>query len=217
MNGILFKPDMIQAIIEGRKTQTRRVMKPQPPDDAGLIYACNTYSLEIDGEFQPLPKPRYHIDHIGQTLYIKEAWKTLDIYDGLKPRELPRDAPIYFAFKLGESEWLGLGKWRSPMFLMEWMARYFIQITDVRPERLQDITEEDALKEGIASFKSPLPKMPELIMYYWGEKIPEHIFQSAEETYANLWNSINGEGSYESNPYVWVYSFKLVTPDKKIG
>jgi hypothetical protein len=123
MKGILFRADSIKAIVEGRKTVTRRVIKPQPPNTAIMAD-----SEDIKSRYQ-----------VGDVVYIKEAyWKDIDgsLFDYADaPRELIPDFCTLV----------------SPLFMPEWAARYFIRIKDVRAERLQDIltTAKDVFLEGL--------------------------------------------------------------------
>ena len=100
MKGLLFKPDMLRAYREGRKTVTRRVINPQP--QIVCLERTNFGSESIAGVFQedvqPLtwrvtPHPRYRV---GETVYVRELWATEKKYDGLKPSELPHDAKIFY-------------------------------------------------------------------------------------------------------------------------
>jgi len=230
MKGILFKPDMIQAIVEGRKTQTRRVIKPQP--DMGLpesdryshISVGKYHPTKIDKDGEEYPgdeifgaytddgewgwKSHYQV---GETVYIKEAWATEKRYNHLKPSKLPQTATIFYVSD-GVGEWpidLSIGSLRSPLHLPEEFARYFIKITDVRAERLQEITEEDALKEGItimagthqAFAKNPATNKLELIGH------PEPY--TARYHYESLWDSLNKDYPWESNPWVFRYEFEF--------
>jgi hypothetical protein len=137
-------------------------------------------------------KPRYQVDEV---VYIKEAhafiyypdMKTAVAYaDGeakeIEFRILETTDPIT---RLVE-HW----HWKSPLFMPEWVARYFIKITDVSAERLQEITEEDAIAEGcpgIATHKS----------------YPRQY----RDSYEALWDSINPKQKWDTNPWVWKYSF----------
>jgi hypothetical protein len=187
MKGILFKQDMIQAIIDGRKTQTRRVIKPQPDADR-LIHACGVYAWELDGAFVGESKCRYRI---GETVYIKEVWAY-----AMNPLPLQKQRIIYRASETDFSHWeeIIIGKWRSPMFLKAEDARLFPVIRGIRAERLQEISDADCLAEGIR------PQTPAEAMN-WGQKYRSDFCQ--------LWNSINKDYPWESNPFVWVISFKL--------
>jgi len=170
MKGILFKPEMIQQIVNGSKSVTRRVIKPQP------IVAENYKGITIeDLEFDGF-KPHYHV---GEVVYVKEAW--CESYYG---------EPICYKLDGGESPG-PKGFWRSPLFMPARAARYFIQITDAKPQRLQEITEEDAEKEGLISQR----------IYDCG---------TCRLKFKLLWDSINPRYPWESNPWVFVYSFKLV-------
>jgi len=184
MKGILFKPDMIQAIVEGRRTVTRRVIKPQPEDyrvshPGG--YDCPPASIVkykgkwIDlGDFEN-DYPRYQV---GETVYIKEAC-CVECYkrDGIKDACLRYDNGE-------ETRCANPHVWQSPLFMPEWAARYFLEITDVRAERLQEITLKDM----------------------WAEGMDEDMY--APTQFELLWNTINKD-KWESNPWVWVYTFRI--------
>jgi len=181
MKGILFKPDMIQAIIEGRKTQTRRLIKPQPVQfnnlgefDAGIGEA---WFHGITSDNWETRKPRYQV---GETAYIKEAWASFPAYEPHKP---------YVTYKSSVDAYrLGSTKWKSPLFMPEWAARYFLEITEVRAERLQEIRYLDIFLEGV-------PEQGGFIKNF--------------KAFERLWNSINKDYPWESNPWVWVYIFEL--------
>ena len=202
MKGILFKPDMIQAIIEGRETQTRRLsgLKEinEEPNDWELVIGSNMDSLvwlfrNSLSEILDV-KPRYQV---GETVYIKEAWATEKQYDHLKPSEIPDIAKIFYASD-GVGEWpieLSIGRLRSALHLPEEFARYFILIKDVRAERLQDIiaSDSDMRAEGI----------PLLIFDNnrtdWGEMAYQ---------FENIWNCVNKDYPWASNPWCFVYTFQ---------
>lgn len=237
MNGILMKPDMIKAIIEDRKTQTRRGIKElnQEPDrweyirtnkDGRVLFWVKADDPEQDIDKRiKLIKPRFHV---GEVVYIKEAWATEKRFDS-KPPSFFGDAatvPIWWKFNDDIPETMGLdcGRWRSPLHLPQWLARYFIQITDVRAERLQEITLADIYAEGC-----PLPEAT-----IFTDPMAGYENQaSAFEWYHDLWDSINGKvrpedrkftldnasnrhyikgqiGRYpwSTNPWCWVYKFR---------
>ena len=187
MKGILFKPDMRKAIVEGRKTVTRRVMQNQP------VLMDKVYERDFRKDAGGR-KSRYQV---GEVVYIKEPWHYLNIEEN-------KATPYDFGIEFADGEilwWTDNGnemnypldeKKRSPMFLKAKFARYFIKITDVRPERLQEITEEDTIKEGI---------VPSRQRYFR----PSNV-----EQYAALWDSINPKRPWSSNPWVWRIEFKKV-------
>jgi len=201
MKGILFKPDMIQAIIEGRKTQTRRVIKPQPhslcwadgmaDSIRGVKIIGDTGYYDYSLGFPKRVKPRYQV---GETVYIKEAWATYRANDDLTISQLPETATIFYTGEIGEYEYIG--KCRSPMMMREIFACYFIVITDVRAERLQEISYGNVKAEGIIAVNDGSLR--------GAIDIAERAFKDFKE----LWNSINKDYPWESNPWVWVYIFE---------
>jgi len=206
LKGILFKTDMIQAIVEGRKTVTRRLGglndinmigldgagQPTSPDQYRLLgihdgladfvrTAVATPSLNIGVVYHC--KPRYQV---GETVYIKEAWRPDDTFKG---GGIPRlgiqfgEAVIWKADNPDQS-----GKWHSPMMMPQWAARYFILIKDVRAERLQEIPHNEVIAEGIDITTTNYPSTK----------------------FKELWNSINKDYPWESNPWIFKYEFELV-------
>ena len=184
MKGILFKPDMIKAIVEGRKTVTRRVMQNQPVEMDKVYYKAfrKDYGCRV---------PRYQI---GEVVYIKEAHRYIQ-NDGD-----PYDFGIQYKLDSQVKWWRDNGnlmdypideKWRSPLFLKELFARHFIKITDVRAERLREISEEDAIASGISPEETPDEAPPAM-------------------RYASLWDSINPKYPWELNPFVFTYKFVKV-------
>ena len=131
MKGIQFRPDMAQAIYEGRKTMTRRPLKPQPNEVIGITptYGC---LKEI--------KPKYKA---GEVLYVKEEYS-----DYVPGCPLPVGVS-YRANHITESDGPTAIKWKPPMFMPEKYARSFIRILSVRLDRVQDIGIKDERKEGI--------------------------------------------------------------------
>ncbi len=199
MNGILFKPDMIRAIVEDRKTQTRRVIKPQPIESVAELKEHS----QLKGYFIPYASDKRMVNRnagthkndcgyvpeykVGEVVYIKEAWATENKYNYLKTGDIPRDAALCYFTPEYDYDPL-MGRQRSPLFLMEWMARYFIQITDVRPERLQEITLTDIYDEGI-------------------DVVPSY---DRIDAYKRLWDSINPKYPWTGNWWIWRYEFKKV-------
>jgi hypothetical protein len=180
MKGILFKQPMIQAIVEGRKTVTRRIIKPQPPiDSLGNIRG---------GEFSVCGRDytaRYQVDDV---VYIKEAWMETPSGKVLTRSEFEDKLKMVEVYALPEIHW------HSPMFLKAIHARYFIKIKDVRPERLQEIDSEideaahDTIKEGCPVDLIDYPTA----RYIW---------------FKNLWNSINAKWKREYNKELKIYEF----------
>lgn len=188
---ILFSTPMVQAILEGRKTQTRRVMKPQPfqHDSGWWIY---------EG-FRP--KARYNSGSRAANFPPNE-WDMLTspygcISDRLWVREtfletISTDDKIHYEYRADYSKTMADDVcWKPSIFMPREACRIMLEVTDVRVERLQDITEEDAIAEGTVRI---------------------HRYKTMVWEYETLWESINGKGSWEKNPWVWVIEFKKIEP-----
>lgn len=181
MKGIIFSAAMVNAILKGAKTQTRRIIKPQPVPD--WIRPCVGSDGVAHGYCGSGPeqgiKSRYRR---GETIYVKEQW-TLNTEGQV----------IYLAdWEEGSNQKYGMG-WRSPLFMPESASRIKLTITNVRIERVQDISADDCIAEGV-----------------WPEE-----YTQCERNWLGKWHSqwvaIHGEASWDKNPWVWVISFKQVT------
>src|SRR5258707_7546942 len=147
---ILFSEGMIKAILEGRKTQTRRVMKPQPEE--GTLYGPEWYNPEMedkDGELYPGPEIfgvyteewglKFPYGAPGDRLWVREAFREMKAgYD------YKADYPDRINFK-----------WQSPIYMPRSASRITLEITRVRAEHIQDITLEDCLAEGVPQWAKP--------------------------------------------------------------
>ena len=211
MKGILFKPDMIKAIRDKRKTVTRRLAGLKEinecPDDwklsgfnFGVVHFWNKNDVNMPAvRVKPREGGKYQV---GETVYIKEAWAGAPWQDDLPPSEMSQE-PGLLAYKACPEDinYCLAGKWRSPLFMPAWAARDFLKITDVRAERLQEITSEDCIAEGIAKE----------YRHIFFEKTSRHLI----DEYKELWNSINKEHPWESNPWIFRYQFEEVTSEHK--
>ena len=224
MKGMLFKPWKIQFIAEhpGMEIMTRRVIKPQPLNDARMISACGVWSWEFNGEFIGESKPRYQQ---GETVYLKEKalywvspilegveydkpsdWWTDCVYqdDPEIPALLADNGRLVLERSINQivegSPTIGKWEWKSGMFMPEHYARHFIKIVAVRAERLQEITEDDCVSEGY-----PLGNMSDSLNL----KQLKIAIAMRMGWYRTLWNSINKNYQWESNPFVFPYTFRL--------
>ena len=211
---ILFNTDMVNAIQDGTKTQTRRLVKSdtlkQHPNIA-VVQDENGFYLNLSGTrfYQLTPKAQK-----GDVFWVRENWATDPIYDNEKPSELDEDfSIIYYKADYDEGDFKGL-KTRPSIFMPKWMCRLFLEVVDVRIERLQDISKYDARREGIKKKRVNYDKVGLLINYY---NYSSGIFGrlSAIDSFKSLWQKINGKESWKSNPCVWVYEFKVI--DKPNG
>ena len=188
---ILFSAPMVRAILAGTKTQTRRIWK--------MPRGCSWYDGhggEAAGMVQDDEGPAWwHVSEQrcpygkpGDRLWVREAWRTEPALDPCPPREIAMvGAPVQY--EAGpHAEVLG-GKLRPGMFMPRGLARITLVVTSVRVERLQDISRGDAMAEGC-----PFPNMANAT--------------SPRDWYAALWEQINGGGSWDANPWVWVVEFR---------
>ena len=198
---ILFSAPMILALLAGTKTQTRR-----------LLYAMRTASRATCFDMRYPPPPE--VPPVGQCwtlsdwrrakpgdrLWVRETWGTCEIFDDAAPRDLPSFAPIkYYADQkiVGATAGYGLMlKARPSIHMPRRFSRILLEIVAVRVERLQDISEADAMAEGVH--------------YSLLEKIQAGQDRWARHAYKKLWETINGSDSWDLNPWVWVVEFKGV-------
>lgn len=193
---ILFSAPMVRAILAGTKTQTRRIVKPQPPDVVQSVYRPfpgepNNWQGYGAGLIHWYGRCPYGVP--SDQLYVKEAWHTSGEYNRRKPSELPDDAPIEYLEASDYGNYFLTGRYRHARFMMRWMSRITLDITAVHVERLQDISEEDARAEGV---KRHAPGCVADVAY--------------RAPYRTLWESINGRGSWYANPWVWVICFRRI-------
>ena len=187
MKKIMFndKYGLTKAVLDGRKTMTRRIV-PQSTIDK---YALLEDQTIIDDA-------RYDI---GEVVAVAQSYNELE-YDN---RSLDR-SPIDFRIVRGT---LGQSKgWNNKMFVIAEACKHHIRITDISVERLQDISEEDCLKEGIWRANNVGLKGTT----YWYHGLVNSSFRTPQEAYASLIDRISGKGTWARNNYVFVYEFELV-------
>lgn len=192
---ILFNAPIVRALLEGRKTQTRRTMKA-PKWSTGAadmeLGDDGLYAIAKATGCLARARPSYAV---GDRLWVREAWHAARSLDKTPPRDIPRDADIEHAATARGYAEIGLkGKLRPGMFMCRWMSRLTLTVTDVRVERLQDISEADAQAEGVF--------VPDA---QYAQQGPH----AAVLAYAALWDSINGPGSWDANPWVAAYTFTI--------
>lgn len=200
---ILFNAPMVRAIIEGMKRQTRRVVKPQPSRDfipnvgayhrtmvnkrTGEAFPDRVIRFGASDENEDFPCP---YGQPGDRLVMLTTWATEKQYDGTKPSRLPDNARIWSLWD-GDTKPEWCGRLRPGRFLPG-RFRHIMprsEITDVRVERLNSISADDAGKEGCGFGVNDETGGP--VARFW-----------------KLWESINGPGSWDSNPWVWAITFR---------
>lgn len=194
MKPIIFNTEMVRAIRNGKKTQTRRVMKPQPEDRwkfmGGLSFCKSDHKKPLGCVEEELKCP---YGKKGGRLWVRETFAVdaplkqvrMENEDAMGP-SVPH-GPYFRADRVHENTGL---TWRPSIHMPRWASRITLEITNVRVERVQDISVEDALKEGIRHSTMACPKME----------------------FAQLWNSINEKRGYgwDANPWVFVLCFEKV-------
>lgn len=201
---IIFSGPMVRALLDGSKTQTRRVMKPQLVYGtvAGLFNSWYLPSGQGGGTLYPNGKEKIlgtcPYGQPGDRLWVRESFcKIIGQSGGWI--ETDYQATYTHGFRLGDS--LGLKKrWTPSIHMPRAASRITLEITSVRVERLQDISEADAQAEGVTDDGS-------LVTDLDGKDRGGTI-----AAYATLWEVINGVGSWDDNPWVWVVSFKRAFP-----
>ncbi len=218
---ILFSAAMVLAILEGRKTQTRRVINPQPCEWAERFEPAPFKGYGIEGggwiqmtkdEYKQLGMAHCRYGKPGDRLWVRETWKCEELSpsgeDGVRFRadnafvmiENTREASDRWCDARRE-----YGKWRPSIFMPRWASRIDLKVLNVRVERVQKITRDDAKAEGVSPVWS-----------YDGKKDPSYFERSVLNPYvANysvLWDEINGKRGFgwDVNPWVWVVEFKVV-------
>ena len=184
---ILFSAPMVRAILDGRKTVTRRLVKPNPHTvDGGVPYADAPAWAHAEPGSAVMRCP-YGVRR--DRLYVRETWAAPHAYDHLPPRRIPQDARIHYA----ATEDRGGLLWRPSIHMPRWASRITLEVTGVRVERLRACNEVDAITEGAPWAACGAPQEG-----------------SHKAGFAQLWEQINGHGSWEANPWVWVIEFKAI-------
>lgn len=211
---ILFSSSMILALLDGRKTQTRRLffalVGSRPVYGRGFPRGCCAYEGDTDDTGWPLAQPLtggapFRIPcpygNVGDALYVRETWAPHPQYAGMKPKTMPRHEAIYRASSHMKEPWAG-GRWRPAIHMPRWASRITLEVTGVRAEHLQDISEEDARAEGMPSSDGhPV------------NGLPTSLVVEARDEFRRLWDKLNSERApWDNNPFVWVLSFKRLTP-----
>ena len=199
---ILFSAPMVRAILDGSKTQTRRVVKPQPIYDGR--FAGNWKIVGKNGHeaatCSPLVGELCPHGRQDDQLWVRESFCPIypqdPAYNGGSPIEYDYAATYQHGNRLGDC--IGIKKrWKPSIHMPRAASRITLEVTGVRVERLQDISGADALAEGITLHPNHRNK-------------PRDNICGPVQTYRDLWEKINGPGSWDANPWVWVVEFKRV-------
>ena len=226
--GMIFNAEMVRAILDGRKTQTRRIMKAQPSEDFTPMnmaletdYKARWYTpgvVDKDGYLQPASKKVFGVSNenegyscpfgaVGDRIWVRETFQgplfDYDLMDSYCKDATPFEKPEFCVYKadgVPAPEFYDADDelhccWRPSIHMPRWASRILLEITDVRVERLNSISDADAKAEGCC--------------YGRGGGIPDFAVNPADH-FPTLWASIYGEESWKANPWVWVIEFKRV-------
>jgi len=211
--GIIFSAPMVRALLDGRKTQTRRIIKPCPwPDDVEPPYiapypegACAVWHDAFDGSIR-LAAPFV----VGDRLYVRENWQALSHGDYLPTKSSISDVRYAATDPLADADKDVRGyPWRPSIHMPRWASRLWLAVTEVRVQRLQGCSEADAIAEGIQRDSIPDGLIPggNTSFGYPGYS----GFDTAISAYTTLWNSLHtGESErWEDDPWVCAISFTV--------
>ena len=214
---ILFSGPMVKAILDGRKTQTRRVVKIKLPLSSDPYYATGRVLTDLPGQPGAFMEFRYRSQDEpgftgstasflipcpygqpdGDKLWVRETWRRDDFAPGefLYRADMPTEA-----LEGGK----GIVAWKPSIHMPRLASRLTLEITEVRVERLQDVSEADAQAEGCETAEEMLPSLA--APYYGGQKYV--AMKTYRAGYKALWDSINGKTyPWDSNPFVWAITF----------
>ncbi|EPZ5816232.1 hypothetical protein ACXQFH_002000 [Klebsiella pneumoniae] len=214
--GMIFNSEMVRAILDGRKTQTRRPIKWKQTrfTEIGEREDGSRWPWSEDAEhacdfWHPCP-----FGAVADRIWVRETWSSdfanyypndrvwyaadnnrrldIEVVDGVRGIYSP-ESDVHVPFR-----------WRPSIHMPRWASRILLEITDVRVERLNTISEEDATSEGVPPAGSLLPDYPGTFL------TPKGDFATAKVAFQRLWESIYGEESWNANGWVWVIEFKRV-------
>ncbi len=202
---IMFSDSMVPAILDGRKTVTRRIVRSLPSEYYQVVQSSAGWwgfftGDEMSGHHAyAMVKCPFGVP--GDRLWVREAWRTGKAADRFPPRTLNTCDPIQYAADnatINLNTLPDFGGWsdrlRSPLHMPRWASRLTLEVVSVRAERLHEVTEEDAEREGIDDSDAMIGQV-------------SHPYVTA---FASLWESINGHGSWAQNPWVWRIEFRVV-------
>lgn len=209
---IIFNADMVRAVLDGRKTQTRRIITPQPKltersgfEWKGYLFGAGSDDRETNRNFAHVKCP---FGAVGDRLWVRETFRVHSratdvatlVYKASEQQSWTQQThrvPIEKCNKPAVVD-----TWTPSIHMPRWASRITLEITGVRVERMYDISEADARAEGVEQLRGG----------FWRHYQPgwtQHQL-SARGSFVTLWKSIYGEESWQANPWVWVIEFKRV-------
>lgn len=204
---ILFSGPMVRAIVAGRKTVTRREIKPrmrssdtqfelhQQPDGSWRpLHTFDESCMDAHGTEHPIVCP---YGQIGDRLWVREAWAQINV------AQAPGESWVVYRECDNRTDYGG--PWKPSIHMRRRDSRILLEVIDVRVERLQDISEQQALAEGVRLYTDHA----ECGDWYHVEGI-ETYSADPRKSFELLWTGINGAESWQSNPWVWIVEFRRI-------
>ncbi|HBR2315728.1 TPA: hypothetical protein L9P45_003526 [Klebsiella pneumoniae] len=238
--GMIFNAEMVRAILDGRKTQTRRIMTVQPQSsefglryiaesslakEVGMYFWSQSDACGMKARSKPFACP---YGKPGDRIWVRETWSSdfanyypndrvwyaadnnrrldIEVVDGVRGIYSP-ESDVHVPFR-----------WRPSIHMPRWASRILLEITDVRVERLNAISEEDAQREGVhaevwdQTVVARNYAARDEFFQFWSEDMPHYVEmnQLYRSSFRSLWESIYGSENWLANPWVWVIEFKRV-------
>ena len=205
MQKIMFndKYGLTDLVLSGQKTQTRRVVKEQYRYPNKEVYwDANHKALCFRGKttVDYIATPRYYV---GEVVAVAQSYQKAGVvFVPIRESDFINKRSV----KWGNAR--KLAGWKNKLFARAELMPHVIKITNIRVERLQDISDEDCMREGTIEHTAEIiPNYPPYTQYCYG--ISDVFCDTPRQAFAELIDKINGKGTWESNPYVWVYDFEL--------
>ncbi|ENK5064308.1 hypothetical protein AB3T43_003410 [Klebsiella variicola] len=236
--GMIFNAEMVRALLDGRKTQTRRIVKGTD----GAVKFCKEWDINGEEIFVVLgEKDRTGMNPVlgaiscpfgavGDRIWVRETFQgplfDYDLMDSYCKDPTPFEKPEFCVYKadgVPAPEFYDADDelhccWRPSIHMPRWASRILLEITNVRVERLNAISEEDAQREGVHNEvwdQTVVARNYAVIdefFQFWSEDMPHYVEmnQLYRSSFRSLWESIYGAENWQANPWVWVISFKRV-------
>lgn len=204
---IIFSAPMVRALLDGRKSQTRRILKPRPLPVGGPFY--RPFPVASPREWHSVSKDGYTVNiqkvpyAVGDRLWVREAHAFMPKTAYALPKAINPADPDMAAYYREGFDRSGKIIWRPSIHMPRWASRITLDVTEVRVQRLQEISEDDAKAEGAEQEAAYTGRHDEA-----GN--PEEC-GSYRLGFSMLWNSLHGPGAWEANPWVAAISFKRIT------
>lgn len=206
---MLFSAPMVRALITGAKTQTRRILKPQPIINSAGLLKWGTRRDIVQGSADDVAVAQKIWKN--DRLWVRENWQGLTFGDFTPTKRQPCEIRYAATDPCADLDADARGySWRPSIHMPRWASRITLLVTDVRVERLQDISPEDAIAEGIEPHHAGW--MPYSTTFFEADGVtPANYHPDPRESYRQLWNKINGFGAWDANPWIAAYTFTVHT------